>query len=82
MRLEVVSRLPAGSKVLLEVPLHLRALAGGRGPKASDSKRNRIRLTANPHGKVSFGPVLLGAKLRAEARLLVTWRLVPKGKLR
>lgn len=109
MRVEVGARLPAGSKVMLEVPLFLRALAGGRAGAVTDKKRNVLRLPANPHGKIGFGPVLLGAKLRAQARLLVsipkelrgneyevhvrqvyreqevgrvTWRLVPKARMK
>ncbi len=75
MRVEVMSRLPAGSRVLLELPLFLRGLAGHRAAPVVDGKRKTIRLVANPHGRVTFGPVLLGAKLRAQARLLVS---IPK----
>ncbi len=71
MRLEIVSHLPAGSRVLLEIPIHLRALARGRDLKESQAKRDRLRLAANPHGRTPLEPVLLGAKLRTQARLLV-----------
>jgi len=71
MRFEVTARLPKGSRLFLETPLHLRGLISRQYRPEVVSKRNLIRLPLNPQGRTSIGPLPLKAKLRAPCRLLV-----------
>ncbi len=71
MRLEVVARLPKGSRVLLEMPRAMYDALKERGPVTFDRKKQRVRVPVNPHGLRSLGDLLFSARSRAELRLLV-----------
>lgn len=71
MRLEVVARLPKGSRALLEMPRAMYDALRERIPVTFDRKRQKARVPVNPHGLRSLGDVLFPAKSRAELRLLV-----------
>lgn len=74
MRLEVVARLPKGSRVALDIPQAMYDALPERFP-AESARGKRVRLRMNPHGGRSLGEVLFSAKSNAKLRLLVQ---VPK----
>lgn len=69
MTLEIVSRLPSGSRTMLELPYRwasrLRLFRGAGAPV------DPMRIPINPHGSEAFGPITLAAKSRTQMRLLV-----------
>ncbi len=71
MRLEVVARLPRGSRAMLELPLAMYDALQDRGPADIDQKRQVAIMLVNPHGVRSLGDVLFPAKSRSQLRLLV-----------
>jgi len=71
MRLEVVARLPKGSRALLEIPLAMYDAMRNRPPVKFDRKRQVAFLPVNPYGLLSLGDMLFTAKSRASIRLLV-----------
>lgn len=71
MQLEVVSRLPVGSKVLLEMPLGLFYRLTERPPAEIDKKREAARIPVNPIGTQRLGEALFPAGSRHALRLLV-----------
>jgi serine protease len=71
MRLEIVARLPKGSRALLEMPLAMYEAMPDRGPAKFDKKRQTATLRVNPYGLRSLGDMLFTAKSRARLRLLV-----------
>ena len=76
MRLEFVSKLPKGARVILEAPLHFAEGLQVRSPSFRiDSERQSVRLPINAHGRQVLEKVLFPAKSRTALRLLVE---VPK----
>lgn len=72
MRLEVVARLPRGSRALLEAPLYIADAMAERSPFLKlDEKRRVARLPLNPYGRTILGEALFPAKWREKLRLLV-----------
>jgi hypothetical protein len=79
MRLEVVSRLPQGSRVWLEVPVELIDVLQTRSPYIKlDARRRLSRLPINPYGRSPMKEVLFSANSRTQMQLIVD---IPK-KLR
>jgi serine protease len=77
MRLEIVARLPKGTRIWLEVPLALRNAQRHRPPTHKlDKKRGLGRIPVNPHGSFAFDEMLFPAKARLNLRLIVK---LPKG---
>jgi hypothetical protein len=74
MKVDVIARLPTGSRLLLEMP---RALYDTlpEGVPVTRGDEQRVRIAMNPHGTRPLGELLFPAKARAQLRLLVQ---VPK----
>jgi serine protease len=80
MQLEVMAQLPEGAKILLETPEYL-LQAAGELPQRLDAKQGAgpydrhdegfARLPVRAHGRYRLDEVLLPARSRADARLLV-----------
>lgn len=72
MRLEVVAKLPRGTRAFLEAPAHFIDGLRVRSPLVRvDNKRGTARLPINPHGRQSLGEIYFPAKSRTGLRLLV-----------
>jgi len=72
MRLDVVAKLPRGSKVQLEIPAYMADALEFRPPFVEfDAKRGVARLPVNPHGEFTLGELFFKARSRAELKLLV-----------
>lgn len=71
MRLEVVARLPKGSRALLEIPMAMYDAMRDQVEAKFDKRRLSATIPVNPHGKRSLGDMLFPAKSRAKLRLLV-----------
>jgi hypothetical protein len=71
MRLEIVGKLPVGSRLLLEAPRvfvdHMKVHA----PFNANKKRGRVRLACNPHGREKFNEMVFPSKSRTKLSLLV-----------
>jgi serine protease len=79
MRLEVVSRLPPGSRVWLEAPVELIDVLQTRSPDIKiDARRRLASLPINPYGSSRMKEVLFAANSRTQMQLVVD---IPK-KLR
>jgi hypothetical protein len=74
MRLEVIGRLPTGSRALLEMSRALYAALPERVPSKRGGGES-VRVPVNPHGTRLLGEILFPAKSRSKLRLLVQ---VPK----
>jgi hypothetical protein len=70
MKLEVVGALPAGSRLLLEIPQPMLEAAPELGALNIDSKRRVAVVPLNPYGRRSLGNMLFTAKSQARLRLL------------
>jgi serine protease len=74
MTLEVIGKLPDGSKAVLEVPLVFYELLHGchqLGKVSIDRKRAVVLIPINPHGRMQLGEVLFPVKSRTALQLLV-----------
>ena len=71
MRLEVVARLPKGSRALLEMPVSMFDGMRERPPVKIDAKRQVALVPCNPHGLRALGEILFPAKFKPRLRLLV-----------
>ena len=72
MRLEIVAKLPRGSRVVLEAPQPFAERMKDRAPEfKTDDKRGTVWLSCNPHGRSHFEEMLFPAKSRTRLRLLV-----------
>lgn len=71
MRLEIVARLPKGSRALLDIPVAMYDAMHDRAPVKFDKRRKIATIPVNPHGMRSLGDMLFTAKSRAKLRLLV-----------
>lgn len=72
MRLEVMSRLPQGSRVWLEVPVELADVLQPRSPEIKlDARRRLARLPINPYGSSRMKEVLFAANSRTQMQLVV-----------
>lgn len=80
MALEIVAKLPRGSRVLLEAPLHFIDALQVRAPfLKAENKKGTVRVPINPYGRQSFEEMLFPAKSRTKLRLLVQ---IPKASRR
>jgi len=80
MRLEVVARLPKGSRIWLDAPIAFVNAQRYRPPTHRvDKKLQRVRIPVNPHGAYAFDELLFPAKARFAMRLIVR---LPKGARR
>jgi serine protease len=75
MRLEVVSRLPEGSRLFLEMPSAMyeslcKRVLPAENVGREEGLHHAVRVPMNPHGARSLGAMLFPAKSRAELRLL------------
>src|SRR5262249_45983824 len=71
MRLEVVGRLPEGSRLRLEAPLHLIDAMQEHSPYVEvDCEKGTGVLPLNPYGRQALGEALFPAKSRTNLKLL------------
>ncbi|HYP05178.1 MAG TPA: S8 family peptidase [Bryobacteraceae bacterium] len=71
MRLEVVARLPRGSKAMLELPFQMREVLQGFGPFHVGKDRRSFQIPVNAHGIRRLPEISFPAKARMPLRLLV-----------
>jgi serine protease len=71
MNLEIMAKLPPGSKILLEVPLRLMDVVEERPEFKVDKKRRVALLPVNPFGRFRLGEAMFPAKSTNPMRLLV-----------
>ncbi len=72
MRLEIVAKLPRGSRLFLEAPVPFIDRMKIRAPFFKvDKKRGTVRVPFNPHGRQSLDEVLFTRKSRTKLTLLV-----------
>ena len=71
MNLEIVAKLPAGARAVLEVPLRLMEAVEERPLFKVDKKRGVARLPVNPFGRFRLGAAVFPAKSTNAMRLLV-----------
>jgi serine protease len=70
MGLEIIARLPAGAKLMLDGPTHLLERLGFRKPQLQ-VKGKSARISLAPQGNQKLGVFEFAAKFRAELQLLV-----------
>jgi serine protease len=76
MGLEVMARLPEGSRVFLEAPVHFLDALDHRSPfYEQDRKKKLVRIPVSPHGNFILGEALFPAGSKTPLRLLVN---IPK----
>ena len=73
MWFQVEARLPEGARIYLELPNYMIDALQEHSPylKRVEKKRDAAWIPVNPHGRRSFGEILLPAKSRSRLRLLV-----------
>jgi hypothetical protein len=71
MRLEIMARLPTGSRAFLQMPIAMYESMLDRMPAELNEKRSTVRIPLNPYGLRSLGTMLFTARSRAKLRLQV-----------